>query len=112
MNEKKHVFAFRFQMFTFFPAVPWEPFIKSESHGRWKGGTLALLDFEIFSKKGCFPDFEWEKTNYTTFGLPGKIFENLPSAPPPGKNLSDAPGQSNMSQCWLRSLLLRLIARI
>jgi len=58
MNEKKQVFAFRFQMFTFFPAVPWEPFIKSESHGRWKGGTLALLDFEIFSKKGCFPDFE------------------------------------------------------
>jgi len=34
------------------------------------GGGLAFLDFKIFCKKGCFPSFEWEKSNFTTFGLP------------------------------------------
>jgi len=35
------------------------------------------LDFEIFSTKGCFFSFKWEKTNFTTFGPPGKIFEKF-----------------------------------
>jgi len=40
---------------------------------------LAPLDYEVghfpieFSEKGCFPTFEWAKSNFTTFGLPGKI---------------------------------------
>jgi len=32
-------------------------------------GSLDPLDFENFSKKGCFLSFEWEKTNFTSFGL-------------------------------------------
>jgi len=32
--------------------------------------------------KGIFFGFEWEKTNITTFGPPGKILEKSPSAPP------------------------------
>jgi len=32
--------------------------------------AFALLDFEIFSKKGYFLSFEKEKTNFATFGLP------------------------------------------
>jgi len=41
-------------------------------HGHRKGGRGALAppDFEIFSKKGCFFCFEWEKTKFTTFGHP------------------------------------------
>jgi len=34
-----------------------------------KGG-LVPLDLENFSKKGCFPSFEWGKTNFATFGPP------------------------------------------
>jgi len=30
-------------------------------------GGLAPVYFEIFSKKGCFLSFEWEKTNFTGF---------------------------------------------
>jgi len=50
------------------------------------------VNFENFSKKGCFLSFEWEKTNFTTFGPPGKILEKSPGAPPPGKNPSDTHG--------------------
>jgi len=31
-------------------------------------GGVAPLDFKNFSKTGCFLSFEWEKTNFTTFG--------------------------------------------
>jgi len=29
--------------------------------------AMGALDFENFSKKASFLDFEWEKTNITTF---------------------------------------------
>jgi len=54
-----------------------------------KGGAKAPLYFEIFSKKICFFSFQWEKTNFTTFGPPGQILEKSPSGTP-GKNPSDA----------------------
>jgi len=59
--------------------------------GRGKRGGLAPLDFGNFSKKCCFLSFEWEKTNFTTFGPPTKILEKSLSAPS-GKNPSDAHG--------------------
>jgi len=38
--------------------------------GRGQGG-LAPLDFDIFSKEGCFLSFEWEKKQILPlFGLP------------------------------------------
>jgi len=37
---------------------------------RGEGEALARLDFENFSKKGCFLIFEWDKINFTTFGRP------------------------------------------
>ena len=42
--------------------------------GPWasKGWDKVSLDFEIFSKKGCFLSFAGEKSNFTTFGPPGK----------------------------------------
>jgi len=46
-------------------------------------GVLTPLDFENFSKKGCFLSFDWEKSNFTTFGsLPRKILKKSPSATP------------------------------
>jgi len=49
-----------------------------------RGGRI----FKFPAKKVVF-SFEWEKTNSTTFGPPGKILEKSPSAPP-RKNPSDA----------------------
>jgi len=65
--------------------------------GRW--GAWAPLDFENFSKKGCFLSFvvflEWEKTNFTTLWLPWtKFWKNPLVAPPPGKNPSYAHGRT------------------
>ena len=60
-------------------------------HGRrkgWQGGLVPWI-LKISAKQGCFLNFEWEKTKFTTFGPPGKILEKSPSAPP-GKNPSDA----------------------
>jgi len=37
--------------------------------GRGAGG-LGPPVFESFRKKGCFLSFVWEKTNFTTLGLP------------------------------------------
>ena len=37
--------------------------------GTGAGGAKALLDYEFFTKKGCFLSFEWEKNNFTTFYL-------------------------------------------
>jgi len=35
-------------------------------------------EFENFSQKFCFPNFEWQKTNFTTFGPPiEKRFEKF-----------------------------------
>jgi len=47
----------------------------SERGGR---GVKAPLDFENFSKKASFLNFQWEKTNFTTFGPPWKIFGKIP----------------------------------
>jgi len=58
-------------------------------HGRRKGGA-SPLDFENISKIGCFLSFEWEKTNFTTFGPPLEKFWKNPLVAPPGKNTSDA----------------------
>jgi len=49
---------------------------------------LPPLNFENFSKKACFLDFEWEKANFTTFG---PLLEKSLSVPP-GKNPSDTHG--------------------
>jgi len=38
--------------------------------GRGGKGAETTLDIHNFSKKGYFLSFEWEKTNFTTFGLP------------------------------------------
>ena len=44
--------------------------------------TLAPLDFKNFSTKGCFLSFQWEKTNFTTFGTPiEKFWKNTLVAP-------------------------------
>jgi len=43
------------------------------------------MDFKSFSKKGWFLSFEWEKTNFTTFGF---LIENVwknPLVPHPWK---------------------------
>jgi len=50
------------------------------------------LDFEIFSHKRLFFSFGWEKTNFTTFGLPWKNVGKIPPLSLPGKNHSDARG--------------------
>jgi len=60
-------------------------------------GVLTPLDFENFSKKGCFLSFDWEKSNFTTFGsLPRKILKKIPQCHPPGKDSSDAHDQGNL----------------
>jgi len=38
-----------------------------------RGGHCPPLDFKNFSEGGCFLNFYWEKTNFTTFGPPEKI---------------------------------------
>jgi len=57
----------------------------------------ALVDFENFSKKGCFLSFEWEKTNFTTFDPPRKT--GIIQQCCPGKNPSDTQAWRN---CFLR----------
>jgi len=52
-------------------------------------GGLAPLDFENFSKKGCFLNFEWEKRKFHHFCN----VRPLETCPSPGKNPSDAHGQ-------------------
>jgi len=49
---------------------------------RGGGGPRSTLDFENFNKKGCFLSYDWEKTNFTTFVSPGKIWEKSPGGPP------------------------------
>ena len=57
--------------------------------GRGGKGAETTLDIHNFSKKGYFLSFEWEKTNFTTFGLPlEKTLEE--STIGPGKNPCDA----------------------
>jgi len=51
--------------FSFYGVENW---LLLRMHGRRKGG----LDFEIFSKKGCFLSFEWKQSNFTTFCPPWK----------------------------------------
>jgi len=57
--------------------------------GKGAGEAKAPLDFEIFSKKGCFLSFVWEKQISPLLTPSGKFLEKSPSAPP-GKNPSDA----------------------
>ena len=56
-------------------------------------GALAPPDFESFSKKGCSLSFEWEKTNFTTFGPPWKNLEK--SVVPPLEKILPNP----MDEC-------------
>ena len=58
-------------------------------HGPRKGRPCPTLDFEISEKIGCFLSFEWEKSNFTTFGHPLEKFRKSPLMPPPLEN-SDA----------------------
>jgi len=56
--------------FTDFELQTWASEGGQGGHWIWK-----------ISAKGCFLSFEWEKTNFTTFGLPlEKILEKSPSA--------------------------------
>ena len=50
--------------------------------GVGEGGGWIL---KISAKNGCFLSFEWEKSNFTTFGPPYKKFWKTPSSPLPGK---------------------------
>jgi len=50
--------------------------VASMSIRRWSKASCPPLDFENFNKKGCFLDFEWEKTNFTTFGPLKKFWKN------------------------------------
>jgi len=61
-------------------------------HWRRKGGkgVKAPWILKISAKKGCFLNFEWEKPNFTTFGLPRKN----PLVPPSWKKSFRRP--------WLR----------
>ena len=47
--------------------------VSDSEHGRRKGslGLPWILKISTI-KKGCFLSFEWEKTNFTTFGTPWK----------------------------------------
>ena len=47
-------------------------------------------NLKISAKKGCFLSFEWQKTNFTTFGQHLKNILKNPLGPPPGKNPSEA----------------------
>ena len=63
----------------------------------------APLDFEYFSKKGCFRSFEWEKTNFTIFATPQeKFWKNL--LVDPAKDPSDDHKKKpNLTQTKLRA---------
>jgi len=47
------------------------------------GGLGHPLDFEIFSKKGCFLSFERDKSNFTNLGSPWKNLGKIPQCPTP-----------------------------
>ena len=66
-------------------------FFSGGEHGRRKRGARLPWIFKCLAKKGCFLSFEWEKSNFTTFG-PLDKFRKSPLVAPPGKNSSDAHG--------------------
>jgi len=51
-------------------------------------GALAPWILKILAKKGCFLGFEWEKTNFATFGPPLEKFWKNRLVAPPAKILS------------------------
>ena len=59
-------------------------------------GALAPLDFENCSKNSFFCSFEWEKTNFTTFGPPLEKFWINPFVAPLEKNPSEAHASSRV----------------
>jgi len=58
--------------------------------GAGRGGKAPPWILEFLAKKDCFLNFEWEKTNFTTFGYPLEKNWKNPSVAPLGKNPSDA----------------------
>jgi len=51
--------------------------------GKGVGGPCSpALDLEIFSTKCYLRSFEWEKSSFTTFGLPLEKFKKNPLVPP------------------------------
>jgi len=58
--------------------------------GRGDRGAFPPWILKLLAKKGCFFNFEGLKTNFTTFGPPGKNFGKIPFWPTPGKNPFDA----------------------
>ena len=58
--------------------------------GRGGRGAKPPLDFENFSKKGCFLSFEWENQISPLLAPPCKNFGRIPWWPTPGKNPSDS----------------------
>jgi len=63
-------------------------------HGHQKGGRGSHRPPWIlkFLARGCFLNFEWEKSNFIIFGHMWKIFFKSPRGPSWKKNPSDAHG--------------------
>jgi len=58
--------------------------------GVGRGGAWLPRILKLLAKRGCFFNFEGQKTNFTVFGPPWKEFWKNPLLPPPGKKPSDA----------------------
>ena len=59
-----------------------------------RGAKIPPWILKLLAKKGCFFNFEGQKTNFTAFGLPlEKIFGKSPTAPPPWKKSFRRPCQ-------------------
>jgi len=62
--------------------APLRKLIASPGVPRWlRAWSEGGQELENFSKKRCFLSFEWQKTNFTTFGHPRKIFGKIHSRP-------------------------------
>ena len=58
--------------------------------GVGRGGLGPPWILKISANRGCFLGFDWEKTNFATFGHLIEKFWKNPLMAPPGKNSSDA----------------------
>jgi len=62
-------------------------------HGRRKRGQRGLGPpwptwmLKILARKSCLLSFEWEKTDFTTFGPPPRICQEKPPSPARDKTL-------------------------
>jgi len=95
---------------TVFVHQAWHSYLNPWTSEGGEQGGLGLLDFENFSKKGCFHGFEREKTNFTTFS-PLEKFKKNPLVPPLENILSTPiPESLESSLCGPQSPPERLAA--